>query len=62
MDALAVALIRSLNGHVISIMDSDQDVYDMFGRAAQPLADGIRQAIREEIKRELSALGVSFTP
>jgi hypothetical protein len=34
----------------------------MFGRAAQPLADGIRQAIREEIKRELSALGVSFTP
>jgi hypothetical protein len=51
MDKLAVALIRSLNSQVISIKATDQDVYNMFGQAAQPLADGIREAIREEIAR-----------
>ena len=51
-DKLAVAIIRAFNSSQISIMDSDWDVYIMFGRAAQSLADGIREAIREEIARQ----------
>lgn len=64
-DPLAVALIRSLNASFISIMDSGQDVYDMYGRAAQPLADGLRETIREEVHRvlrEAGQNGVSSTP
>lgn len=51
VDPLTVALIRALNSSVISVMDSDQDLMDMFGQGAQPLSDGIREAIREEMSK-----------
>lgn len=52
VDPLTVTIIRAFNYGIpgIAQMD-DQTLVDTFGQAAQPLADGIRTAIREEMER-----------
>lgn len=64
-DKLAVAIIRTFNSHVVVRNSNDRDVYDMFGQAAQPLADALRETIREEVSRALREAaqdGVRSTP
>lgn len=53
VDPLAVGLIKALNaGHtLIRLSASDRELIEAFGPAVQPLVDGIRAAIRDELER-----------
>jgi hypothetical protein len=53
VDPLMVALIRTLNANYPGVAQmTDLDLVQTFGAAAQPLADGLRAAIREEVQRQ----------
>lgn len=57
IDPLVVALVRTINSHMPNIDQApDEQLVGMFGRAAQPLADGLRDAIRDEVTRQLEAV------
>jgi hypothetical protein len=54
VDRLTVGLIRSLNSNTPGIGTmTDLELVQMFGSAAQPLANAIRETVREEVVRAL---------
>jgi hypothetical protein len=53
LDKLTVGLIRSLQPRRYTEDLNDADLLAYFGRQAQPMADAIRQTIREEVVRAL---------
>jgi hypothetical protein len=55
-DPLVVAVIRSLMSRWIHDHHpdaTDLDLAQMYGTSAQPLADGLRTAIADEVQRQL---------
>lgn len=49
-DPLAVALIRALNAREARGA-TDEQLAARYGQAAQPLADALREAMRDELRR-----------
>jgi hypothetical protein len=56
IDPLVVGLIRSLNANTPEVRRglTDEELVGIFGQAAQPLADALREAICHEVRRALA--------
>lgn len=54
IDKLTVGLIRSMNSGYSGIESMrDEEIVQWWGDSAQPMADAIRETIREEVVRAL---------